>query len=178
VWSKRPSKCCEDRVASIVVNDVIEDAPAQYGGVSSAGRGKNIRDRKRHTMGPIAGRPLGHLYELRREVHTTDDVAAACKLARVSSRPAAGIEELRSRQNVPADKPGRDPPAFLFDRPVDEQIERPGVFSIERATKDLIHPYESRVTAMMSARSAGTASSNDEARSNGARFGKTTSRER
>ena len=68
-----------------------------------------------------------------------DNVAAACEFARVSSRPAAGIEDLRSRQNRPANEPGGDHAAFLLDRPVNEQIERPGVFSVERTTKSLIH---------------------------------------
>jgi hypothetical protein len=40
VRSKRPCKCCEDRVASVVVDDVIEDAPAQYCRISSIGLGK------------------------------------------------------------------------------------------------------------------------------------------
>jgi hypothetical protein len=139
VWSKRPDECCEDRVASVIVNDVIEDAPAQYCGVSSGGRGKDVRDRKRHAAGPVSDRTLGNLYELRREVGTMDNVAATREFARVSSRPAAGIENLRSRQNPPANKPGGDHGAFFLDRPVNEQIERPGVFSVERTAKRLVH---------------------------------------
>jgi len=103
MWSKRPSKCCEDGIAPVVVNDVIEDAAAHYGVVSSGGCDKDVRDRKRHAAGPISGRSFGNLYELRREVHTMDNVAAACELARVSSRPAAGVEDVRSRQNLSAD---------------------------------------------------------------------------
>jgi hypothetical protein len=68
-----------------------------------------------------------------------DNVAAACEFARVSSRPAAGIEDLRSRQNPAANKPGGDHGAFLLDRPVNDQIERPGVFSVEGTTKGVIH---------------------------------------
>src|SRR6185436_9064067 len=111
-------------------NDVIEDAPAQYCGVSSGGRDRDVRDRKRHA-GAVSDRPLGNRYKLWREVHTMDDVAAACEFARVSSCPAAGIEDLRSRQKLPANKPGGNRAAFLLDRPVDEQIERPSVFSVE-----------------------------------------------
>ena len=68
-----------------------------------------------------------------------DNVAATCEFARVSSRPAAGIENHRSRHNLPANEPGGDRSAFLLDRPVNEQIERPGVFSVERTTQGLIH---------------------------------------
>jgi hypothetical protein len=132
VWSKRTGECAEDCVASVVVNDVVEDAPAQYCGVSSGGRDRDVRDRKRHAAGSISGRPFGNLYELRREVHTMDNVAAACEFAGVSSRPAAGIEDRRSRQNLPAHKPGGDHAAFLPDRPVNQQIERPCVFGVER----------------------------------------------
>jgi len=68
-----------------------------------------------------------------------DNVAAACEFARVSSRAAAGIEDLRSRQNLPVNQLGGDHGAFLLDWPVTEQIEGPGVFSVERTTKGVIH---------------------------------------
>src|SRR4029079_10414611 len=69
VWSKRPGECCEDRVAPVIVNDVIEDASALYGGVSSGGCRRDVRDRKRHAAGPVSDRPVGNFYELWREVH-------------------------------------------------------------------------------------------------------------
>ena len=68
-----------------------------------------------------------------------DHVAAACEFARVSSRPAAGIEDLRSGQNPPANKPGDDHAALLLDRAVNQQIECPSVFSVERTANRLVH---------------------------------------
>jgi hypothetical protein len=68
-----------------------------------------------------------------------DNVATACQFTGVSARPAAGIEDRRSWQNLPVHKPGGHHGAFFLDRPVNEQIERPRVLSVERARKGLTH---------------------------------------
>jgi hypothetical protein len=67
---------------------------AHYRGVSSGGRGKNVRNRQGHAAGPVSDAAFGNLYELRRDAHTMDHVAAAGEFARVSAGPAAGIEDL------------------------------------------------------------------------------------
>ena len=68
-----------------------------------------------------------------------DNVAAACEFARVPPGPAARIADERSRQNVAVNEPRRDDGAFLPDGPVDDQIEGPRVFGIERTMERILH---------------------------------------
>ncbi len=68
-----------------------------------------------------------------------NDVAPPRELDRVPTRPAAGIKDCRARPNATFYQPRGDRGAFFTDRPIDEEVERPGVFGVERTTRDLVH---------------------------------------
>ena len=63
-----------------------------------------------------------------------DVIAAPRELDGVAPGCTAGIEQWRPGKDAAVDEPGGDDRTFLAHRPVDEQVERPGVLSVERPT--------------------------------------------
>ena len=66
-------------------------------------------------------------------------VAPPRELERVPPRSAAGVKDLRARQDAAIDQPRGNHGAFFSNRPIDEKVERPRVLGVERTTRDLVH---------------------------------------
>lgn len=66
-------------------------------------------------------------------------VPSTRELDRVPTCPAAAIKDLRARPDAAVDQPPGDHGAFLANGSIDEEVERPGVLCVERATHDLVH---------------------------------------
>lgn len=99
----------------------------------------NVPHAKRDVAGRISERMRGDVDELRGEVDATNGVAAPRKFERVPTGPTASIEDLRARQDAAVDQPRGDHSTFLTNGSIDEEVERPCVFGVERATPDLAH---------------------------------------
>ena len=60
-------------------------------------------------------------------------IASASQFDRISTRSASSIENSCARTNPAFDEPGDDRVAFLANRAINQEIEGPCVFRIERA---------------------------------------------
>ncbi len=67
------------------------------------------------------------------------DVSAPREFDRVPACPAAGVENLRAGQDATVYQPRGNHGAFFTNRPIDEEVECPGIFGVERTTRGLVH---------------------------------------
>ena len=81
-----------------------------------------------------ADRLPGGLDQLGGPVYAFYGVTPAHELAGISACSAAGIEQRRARKDATLVEPVCDRGAVLTNRTVDQQIERPRVLAVERAT--------------------------------------------
>ena len=81
----------------------------------------------------------GHLDQFGRAVYAFKGVTSAREFASISACSTAGIKKRCPRKDAPLTEPGGDRGARLTDRTVDQQIERPRVFTVKRATGVLGH---------------------------------------
>ena len=93
-------------------------------------------------MSPTVNRTLlgirsRDVHKFWRQIDAMNGVPSPCQLNRIPSRPASGVEKPCTRQDTPFDQPRRDRRAFLADRPIDDQVERPCVVGVERPAGDL-----------------------------------------
>jgi hypothetical protein len=100
---------------------------------------QDVADRKGGGNQRVVESASGNIDQLRRRVDAVDNVASACQLDRISARSATRIEKAGARKDAAFDQPGRHRRAFLADRTIDQEIERPRVLGIERSTGILGH---------------------------------------
>ena len=94
----------------------------------------------------------GGLDQFGRSVYAFNGIASAHEFASISACSTAGIKKRCARKDAPLTEPGSDRGALLTDRTVDQQIERPRVLTVKRATRLLGHGSPQNCITTMSAR--------------------------
>ena len=92
-----------------------------------------------------ADRLTGGLDQFGRLVDAFNDITSARKFASISTCSTARIKKRCARKDTPITEPGGDGGALLTDRPVDQQVERPGVLTVKRTTGLLGHVSQQTV---------------------------------
>jgi len=136
---KSASKRAEDRIAATRIDEVVENTATENRVVSAIRQREQVPDVKRNGMRLTDGLTLGDVDEFWRPIDSFYDVTSATELDRVPSRSAAGVEESCARDDAACNQPGRYGRAFLGDRTVDQQVERPRELTVKRATGSFGH---------------------------------------
>ena len=72
---------------------------------------------------------------MRGQVEATDNVATPAELDGVPARSAPRVEYECAWNNAPFDEPRHDGMALFLNRTIDQEIEGPGKFAIERSRR-------------------------------------------
>jgi len=81
----------------------------------------------------------GGLDQCGRPVYAFNGITSAREFASISARSTAGIKKCCAWKDAPFTEPGGDRGALVTDRTVDQEIERPRILTVKRATGLLGH---------------------------------------